>query len=201
MNKIFAALLATTLISGSALAAESKDGNWLVRVRAIDVMPQVSSQLSIGGTVSVDNSAVPELDITHFFTPNIAAELILATTKHDLRTSSGLDAGSVRVLPPTLTMQYHFTQFNAVKPYIGAGVNYTVFYDAKPGVLNNVTYQDNFGAALQAGADFPIADNWYFNIDAKKLFLSTTAKFNNEAVRANVDLNPWIIGAGIGYRF
>jgi outer membrane protein len=197
MKKVLLSLAIATL-SSSAMA---EDADWMIRLRAIDVMPQVSSELSNGMTVKVNDSVVPELDITRFFTPNIAAELILATTKHNLKTNTGIDAGSAWLLPPTLTLQYHFTQWNFAKPYVGAGANYTVFYDERPGALVNVSYRDNFGAVLQAGVDVPISGKWYFNLDAKKLFLSTVAKFNNSAIRADVNLDPWILGAGVGYRF
>jgi outer membrane protein len=144
---------------------------------------------------------VPELDLTYFFTPNIAAELIAAITPHDVSTSSGVDAGSSWLLPPTLTLQYHFTQFDSFKPYIGAGVNYTHFFNEDAGALNSVKYDDSFGPAFQAGVDVPIHDNWYFNLDVKKVFISTTAKFSPSGVRADVDIDPWLIGAGVGYRF
>jgi outer membrane protein len=184
-----------------AVAAEPfKAGDIMVRARALGVVPNEHGRVSNGDSVGIDNSLVPELDFTYFFTPNVAAELIAAVTPHDVRTSSGIDAGSAWLLPPTLTLQYHITQFDGFKPYVGAGVNYTHFYNEKPGALTSVDYKDSFGAALQAGVDVPLSGNWYLNADVKKVFISTTAKFAG-GVRADVDIDPWLIGAGIGYKF
>ena len=202
MNKVLSAL-ASLLVICPAIAAQAapQAGDWMLRARALGVIPQEDSTLSIGGSVKVDNSVVPELDLTYFFTPNIAAELIAAITPHDVRTNGGVDAGGAWLLPPTLTLQYHFTQLSDLKPYIGAGVNYTHFFSEDAGVLNSVSYDDSFGAALQAGLDIPLKDNWYFNVDVKKVFISTTAKFSPSGIRADVDIDPWLVGVGIGYRF
>jgi len=192
---------AVTLSSSAFAANDFKAGDWMIRARALGVIPQESSDMNIAAKVKVDNSIVPELDFTYFFTPNISAELIAAVTPHDVSTNTGVDAGSSWLLPPTLTLQYHFTQIDGIKPYVGAGVNYTHFFNADAGSLNSVKYNDSFGGALQAGVDIPIKDNWYANLDVKKVFIDTTAKFSPSGVRADVDIDPLLIGVGIGYKF
>ncbi|MCI4663754.1 MAG: outer membrane beta-barrel protein [Neomegalonema sp.] len=189
------------------VAEDAYSGRWLVRMRAIGVLPQVDQKFDgalLGTEVDIDNSFVPELDITYFFTKNFAIELILATTPHDLKTGAGTDLGSVWLLPPTLTAQYHFDLIDGVKPYVGAGVNYTFFYGADAGSLK-VEYEDSFGFALQAGVDFEIGDGWYLNADVKKLFLSTDIKVKSLAGAVvdtgEVEINPWIVGIGLGLRF
>lgn len=207
MKKIALSALAILLYSTSALAANQdfKAGDVLIRARVIGVLPQVDSSLSSSGTVvgsvKVDNSVVPELDATYFFTPNIAAEVIAAVTPHNVKSNAGVDAGSSWLLPPTLTLQYHFNQLDYIKPYVGAGINYTHFFNTDAGVLNSVKYSDSVGPAFQAGADIPLGDNIYANIDVKKVFISTTAKFSPSGLRADVDINPWLVGVGIGYKF
>ncbi len=202
MKKLLLISATALALSSPAFAADDfKAGDFMIRARALGVVPDESGHVSNGDGVSISNSAVPELDFTYFFTPNISAELIAAVTPHDVKTSSGIDAGSSWLLPPTLTLQYHFTQLDSIKPYVGAGVNYTHFFNADAGALNSVKYNDSFGGALQAGVDIPIQDNWYANIDVKKVFISTTAKFSPSGVRADVDINPWLIGVGIGYKF
>lgn len=209
-----AAILAAGLGFGlvdttSAQAAEKSP--WMIRGRALIVLPDEdldSVQPSIPTLdVSIDDSVVPELDITYFFTPNIAAELILGTTPHDVTTSGpSLDLGRVWLLPPTLTLQYHFAPEGKIRPYIGAGVNYTIFYgqgDEGAGI-SNVEYDNGFGWALQAGVDIPIDDHWALNIDVKQIFLSTTASLDVAGVghvKADVDINPLLVGFGVGYRF
>lgn len=202
MKKIAVCSLVFLAVAQPALAANDfKAGDFMIRARVLGVVPDESSSMNIAAKVRVDNSVVPELDATYFFTPNISAELIAAITPHDVRTNTGVDAGSSWLLPPTLTLQYHFNQFDSVKPYIGAGVNYTHFFNTDAGALNSVKYDDSFGGALQAGIDVPIKDNWYFNVDVKKVFISTTAKFSPSGVRADVDIDPWLVGVGVGYKF
>lgn len=203
-------ILASTLvlISGivSQLPAAPEPGNMMIRVRGIGVIPQEKTTIKpIGGKIKVNNSFVPEIDFTYFFTQNISAELIAATTKHKgkIRGSSvgSLSAGHVWLLPPTLTLQYRFTCWNFVKPYAGAGVNYTIFYNEKKGDLTSISYEDRAAPALQLGFDFPFHNGWYFNLDMKKIFLKTTVKANNKTITAKMKLYPWLLGFGLGYRF
>lgn len=180
--------------------------HWLIRLRGINVDPdEKGTPMPIGGGVSGDSNIVPELDFSYFFTKNIAAELILATTKHEMRahgTSLGnLDLGSVWLLPPTLTLQYHFCPDQRIKPYVGAGINYTVFYNEDSGAMSSIDYDDGFGYVWQAGVDFALDDHWVLNGDVKKVYLNTDASINGGGVTADVDLDPWIIGVGLGYRF
>ncbi|NBO17683.1 MAG: OmpW family protein [Proteobacteria bacterium] len=200
------ALYTTMFISvaTSALAAQNHDADkkWMLRTRALAVIPQEDGLVSNGQGVKIDNSIVPEFDLSYFFTPNIAAEVIAAITPHDVKTTGGIDAGSSWLLPPTLTLQYHFNECPwGVMPYVGAGINYTHFFNADGGALNQVKYDDSFGAAFQAGMDIPLKDSWYLNFDIKKVYINTTAKFSPSGVRANVDIDPLLIGVGIGYKF
>lgn len=148
-----------------------------------------------------DFAVMPELDITYFFTNNFSAELILATTKHDVR-AGNVDLGSVWALPPTLTAQYHFDTPTPFRPYVGAGINYTWFYGADEAAgLNKVEYDGGVGYALQAGVDYMLDEHWMLNLDVKKVYVSTDVSVNNGAVTADVDLDPWVFGLGVGYRF
>jgi outer membrane protein len=203
MKKLAFATLALLLPFTSAFAADNdfKAGDILIRARVVGVVPQEKSSTNIGTTINVDNAVVPEVDFSYFFTSNISAELIAAVTPHDIKTATGVDAGSSWLLPPTLTLQYHFNQLQDIKPYMGAGINYTHFFNADAGALNSVKYKDSVGVAFQAGVDIPLQNNWYANLDVKKVFISTTAKFEPSGVRADVDINPWLIGVGVGYRF
>lgn len=191
-------------VSGS-FAADAKsfsDNPWQLRLRAINVDPDEESTTSIGADVDAKSAIVPEFDITYFVTKNIAAELILATANHDMYTNTGLDLGDVWILPPTLTLQYHFMPEEKIRPYVGAGINYTFFYDAnKSTSINRIEYDDTFGYALQAGADFMIDDHWGINLDVKKVYLPVDVSINGGSITADVDLDPWVFGTGITYKF
>ncbi|WP_321391804.1 OmpW family protein [Emcibacter sp.] len=205
-----AGLAAATLMTGVADAKEK--GDWMIRARGILVAPDAGGTSSIGGEVDIDNAVVPELDFTYFVTDNIGLELIAGTAKHH-PVVNGTDLGdvplgSVWLLPPTLTVQYHFAPKEDFSPYIGAGVNYTFFYSENTSTaledlgLTTIDYSDGFGFALQAGLDYKIKDNWYFNVDVKKLWLNTDVSIGNDVVTADgVDIDPWIVGVGIGYLF
>ena len=196
---------AAALQFGAGVAAAEDKSPWQVRLRLIDVVPVEKSTVSIGGDVTASNTIVPELDITYFWSDHFATELILATSKHNMGANGtalgDLDLGHVWVLPPTLLAQYHFNPDGKVRPYLGAGVNYTFFYNEDAGALDKIEYDNGFGLALQAGIDVGLDDHWMINLDAKKIFLNTDVSINNGAVTADVDLNPWVLGVGFGYRF
>lgn len=199
---IAAACAAALCSAAPARAQETASSPWQLRLRTISVSPDESSTVSNGGRISASDRSVPELDISYFFTDSLSAELILATSKHRIReTGPDIDLGSVWVLPPTLTVQYHFNTQGAFVPYLGAGVNYTMFYNEDSGAAADVSYRDGFGYAFQAGVDYKLDRNWMLNADIKKIMLNTDARVNGGAVTADVDLDPWVLGAGVGYRF
>jgi len=224
MRKIVFALMAMSLMTVNFVNAqdnetkeESKSNEfkrWQVRLRAVGVAPDESAKIGIiGGDVAISNALIPELDFTYFFTEHFAAELILGTAKHDVKainTAAGdVNLGSVWLLPPTLTAQYHFytSDQKVFKPYIGAGVNYTLFYNVKSGDVAGVEYDNALGYAAQVGFDLMLDDTFFINLDVKRLFLSTdvTVDASNLApglsIPAEVDINPWLIGVGVGMKF
>jgi outer membrane protein len=187
---------------------------WQVRLRAVGVAPEEIATIGIiGGDVAISNALIPELDFTYFFTENFAAELILGTAKHDVQainTAAGdVNLGSVWLLPPTLTAQYHFytSDKKVFKPYIGAGVNYTLFYNVKSGDVADVTYDNALGYAAQLGFDLMVDDTFFINVDVKRLFLSTDVSVDASnlapglIIPAEVDINPWLVGVGVGMKF
>lgn len=184
---------------------------WMIRGRVLVVHPQEKARLDLlgvripGGDVDISTSVVPELDISYFFTPNFAVELILGVTPHKVKGTgalTGVDIGEAWLLPPTLMFQYHFTGLGAVKPYVGAGVNYTFFFDEKAkGGFTKFDLQDTFGFALQAGVDIMLDQHWGINFDVKKIFLEPKVSVNSGLVTGKVNIDPWLIGAGVTYKF
>ena len=203
MRKIlFAAAALMTLSAGSVLAQEA-NSPWMLRARAVHL--DSANKDSTGLNLSVNNKTMPEVDVSYFFTPNVAAELILTyPQKHDLR-SNGNKIGTVKHLPPTLLAQYHFTQFGALKPYVGAGINYTRFsgvnFDpAVVAALDPSVKKNSWGAALQVGFDYALDKNWSLNLDVKKVQIKTDVRsFGNKVGSFKAD--PLLVGVGVGYRF
>lgn len=182
---------------------------WQIRIRALGIITNDEGKVdAIGGSdLSYTDTVIPELDITYYFTDNIAAELILGTTYANIYgegTIDGLDKiGKTWLLPPTLTLQYHFTNFGAFKPYIGAGVNYTIFYNQKDGSGTDLDIEDTFGAALQFGFDYWLTAHVGLNFDVKKLYLRPDFDVTVGGTRysGEAELDPWLVGAGLTYRF
>lgn len=225
MKRTFlSALMMTGFIAPLAAPAVADDNPWMVRGRVIGVLPDESADLSVAGTaipgdVDISDQYVPELDITYFFNDNLAAELILAVTPHDVTatgvtaatlTDATVEIGDVWLLPPTLTVQYHFTDFGAFKPYVGAGVNATFFFNEdEGGVADGIEYDPSFGFALQAGFDYDLDGSpggWALNADVKKIWINpdVTVDFSTAlgaTVDAEVDINPLVVGLGLGYKF
>lgn len=214
-SKLLLCLTAATILAQPAFA---EAGDVLVRVRAIDVVPTEESGPVLpafpGGEVSVDDSIMPEIDFTYMLSNNVGAELILATTKHHVGGEGDLgglgNVASTWVLPPTLTLQYHFAPDAKVRPYVGAGVNYTIFYsedssdslDAAIGATD-VKLDNSFGYALQAGLDFDLTEKVFANVDVKYIDIDTTATLTTGASTNKVDvsLDPLVFGVGLGMRF
>ena len=214
MRSVIAISLALACLAIPARAQPAPDGGFhagdvMVRVRAIGVLPQnLSSSVSvIGGHISATNTPAPEVDLSYFLTDHVAAEIIAASTRHSVAATGtalgGVDVGSVYVLPPTLTLQYHFFPHQVVSPYVGAGLTAAFFYDSHPAgpTVTSLGLGNTVGAAVQAGIDYNLGGRWYLNLDAKQIFLNTTARLNGGAIVAHTALDPTIVGLGIGYRF
>jgi len=190
-------------VANSAAAQESP---WLVRVRAVDIQPVNNSDafsdgLAGSNAISVSDKTIPELDISYFFTPNIAAELILTyPQKLDVSVSGLGNIGSFKALPPTLTAQYHFLPTNSISPYVGAGINYTNISSQNLDGGAVTLEHKSFGGALQAGVDFKIDKSWSINFDLKKVWISSDVYVEGTKV-SNAQLDPLLVGVGVGYRF
>ena len=189
------------LTSGAAFAQQA-ESPWLVRVRAVHL--DSANKDSTGLGLSVNNKTIPEVDISYFFNKNVAAELILTVPqKHDLR-SNGTNIGSLKHLPPSLLLQYHFDA-PGFKPYVGAGINYTRFSSVRfdPAVaaaLNPSIDKNSWGGALQVGVDIPLSKNLYLNFDVKKVYIKTDV-FAGGAKAGTFKVDPVLVGVGLGWRF
>jgi outer membrane protein len=198
------ALLAAALLPTLASAQSAGDkGDWLVRLRATYL--QSANKDSTGLDLSINDKTLPEFDITRFFTPNIAAELVLTYPQKQTISAGGTPIGSLKHLPPVLSLQYHFTQLQGWRPYVGAGVNYTRFSDvqfdaATTAALHPSIKHNSFGAALQAGVDVPLTDGWLVNADVKKVQISTDVSSAGTKV-GTFKVDPWLFSLGVGKRF
>jgi outer membrane protein len=227
-SRLFAAVAAAAALAAPALAhaADSNgpepmgQGTLLVTARVTDVFSDAHNPINLHGGgptglhVDIGNSVMPTLGITYFLTDNISAEVILGETSHDITakgkllgvTPTDLKIANTWVLPPVVTLQYRpLGKSSTISPYIGAGVNVMMFNNVSNKVAGfNTHLSDSVGGVVQVGVDAPITKKFTVNVDVKKVFVTTHAEVDTVAfgpLDSHVHLDPWIISAGVGYRF
>ena len=198
------AIAAAASLPGLAAAQNAYDtGDWIVRVRATYL--ESANKDSTGLGLSISDKTLPEFDVTRFLTPQVAAELVLTYPQKQTISAGGTAIGSLKHLPPVLSLQYHFTGLPGFRPYLGAGVNYTRFSDvrfdaATTAALHPSLKKNSFGPALQAGLDVPMAQGWLVNADAKWVQIETDVSSSGAKV-GTFKVNPWLLSLGVGKRF
>ncbi|MFH1658126.1 OmpW/AlkL family protein [Ferribacterium limneticum] len=199
-NKILvAALIAAGALSSSV--AQAQDGSFMVRVRAVDVQFENGQKDGLPGPIEAESRWIPEIDLSYFFTKNIAAELVLTYPQTVDITMAGANIGKIKALPPSLLVQYHFTDLGAFKPYVGLGVNYTLFF-SRDNILNGAASVDrsSVGLAGQVGFDYMFNKNWGLNVDVKYIQMETDVTLSGAKI-GTLDLSPITAGVGVSYRF
>ena len=201
MKKTLLAVAALCAMTSGAAMAQQQDGKWQVRVRAVNLDAANKGSAADALNLTVNDKVIPELDISYYFTPNFAAELILTyPQKHNVR-AGATQIGTLKHLPPTLLAQYHFTNFGAFKPYVGAGINYTRFSSVKDTVgIDWDVKRNSWGGALQVGFDYALDKNWSLNFDIKKVYIDTDVSVGG-ANAGKFKVDPLLVGVGVGYRF
>ena len=196
MKKNLLAVAVLCAMTSGAAFAQQAESPWLVRVRALHL--DSANKDSTGLGLSVNNKTIPEVDITYFFNKNVAAELVLTVPqKHDVR-SNGTNIGSLKHLPPSLLLQYHFDA-PGFKPYVGAGLNYTRFSSVNLPAGVNID-RNSWGGALQVGVDIPLTKNLSLNFDVKKVYIQTDVTAGG-AKLGTFKVDPVLAGVGLGWRF
>jgi outer membrane protein len=208
MHKFFklAALGIALTATFPVMAQQASESGWMVRGRAIQLNfsnGQADNIQTNVGKVEAADRWIPEVDISYFFTKNIAAELVLTYPQDIDIKINGTKQGTIAALPPSLLVQYHFTDLGAFKPYVGAGVNYT-FFSKRSNILNGAARvdKDSFGLVAQVGFDYALTKNWSLNFDAKYVQMNTDVTLTGTGAKVGkVNLDPMLYGIGVGYRF
>lgn len=203
---ILSAFVAFTVMTGIASADEFKQ--YGVRLRGLAVIPDqtVDNKLS-GFDIKTKFAEAPELDLEYFFTRNISTELILGVVKSDI-VINGMPSGSTWLLPPTLTLKYHPFAGSLISPYVGVGATWIMPFKERVSLplaggqtaVANAKIDAQVSWAAQVGADIALGNNMYFNLDFK--YLNDDTRLNLRSLgKYDLDLNPYVIGVGVGYRF
>jgi outer membrane protein len=214
-------LVACMLAPVTGLAFEK--GDILIRGGLITVAPDESSSnvfagdTDLGFGVTVDDNTQLMLNAAYFLTDSINLELLAATPfSHDVSfgtsdpLGTGDQLGELKHLPPTLTVNYYIPAGDAFKPYVGIGLNYTIFFDEEftganeDAGLSDLSLDDSFGIAAQVGADYMLTEQWFLNAALRWIDIDTEATFNvGEAVGRvdSIEVDPWVYSLGVGYKF
>lgn len=213
-------VLIGSVLSAQQLMAEGfGKGSLITRAGIAKVQPNDSSGEVTGiadSSVGVASDTQLGLTFSYMLSDNVAIGLLASTPfSHDIKASGSLAAlGNIAEathLPPTFTLQYHFKNLNNVKPYIGLGLNYTIFFDENTtdsldsalGGDTDISLDDSLGLALEAGVDIQLSEDWYLNVAAWYIDIDTTAELKTDDIvrTVNVDIDPWVGMVGVGYRF
>ncbi|MCB2087001.1 MAG: OmpW family protein [Sphingomonadaceae bacterium] len=222
MKKLFVLGAASLAIAAMPTAAHAEKGDIQVKVLGTLVSPDGKIKsvdtdivgLPANTQTEANDNFVPTVAIEYFVTDEFSIETICCVTQHDVDAVSGLPGAELvsnaKVIPATFTAKYHF-DLGAVKPYVGAGPTYFLWISDKPGAatiplgVTDTDLSDEFGVALQAGVDIDVNDKGLgVTLDAKKYFVDTTARWyagNTLAIQTEHKLDPWVLSAGLSYRF
>jgi outer membrane protein len=201
--------LAATWMLTSATAFAYEAGDWRATAGMTSVDPEQGNGSLAGGALDVVVDEDTQLTFTgaYMFTPAWGLELLASLPfEHDFSLNGGTSVvaqGSTKHLPPTLSVQYHFNSAGKLIPYLGLGVNYTIFFSEKTyGALGaeDLDLDNSVGVALQAGVDYMIDDNFFVNLDLRYIDIESDAKLNGADI-GTVDINPTLVGLSLGYRF
>lgn len=199
-------------LAGPAQAYEA--GDWLVRVGVSTVDPKSDNLDVDGDQLEVDSGTTLTFNGTYFFTENWGLELLAAAPfNHDIELAGVGKIAETDHLPPTLSIQYHFIPDGTFQPYVGAGLNATIFFsedveqilvDALGATSVDLELDSSFGLAAQIGADFALSDKWVLNVEARWIDIDTDATLTVDGAEVDlgeVEIDPWVYGVNIGYRF
>ncbi len=224
MKPFLACMIAGLAFSATPALAQSDDraGQLQVKLLGTAVLPDGKITelnvdtvgLPVNTQTKANDNIVPTIAVEYFISDSFSVETICCVTQHDVDAISGLPGAELvsnaRLIPATVTAKLHFDLGNA-KPYVGAGPAYFLWIEDKPGAatiplgVTDTDLSDEFGIALQAGIDIPISDQGFgINLDAKRYFIDTTARWyagNTLAIETKHKLDPWVVSAGVSYRF
>ena len=219
VSQLSACLLLAPALLAASIAQAHQAGDIIVRAGAVTVDPREDSGslkfdgVKASGTgATLDSDTQLGLNFAYMLTDKVGVELLAATPfSHDVGVTGVIDKlGTIKHLPPTLSVVYYpLDNASAFKPYVGAGVNFTWFFDedlssaAKGAGFDGFSLENSWGLAAQIGADYMLSDNWMVNAQVRYIDIDTTGKtsLNGAPVKVDVDVDPWVYMVGLGYKF
>lgn len=219
VSRLSASLLLVPALLAASIAQAHQAGDIIVRAGAVTVDPREDSGAvelagaALPGTgATLDSDTQLGLNFAYMLTDKVGVELLAATPfSHDVGVTGVIDKlGSIKHLPPTVSLVYYpLDNGSAFQPYVGAGVNFTWFFDeelssaAKGAGFDGFSLENSWGLAAQVGADYMLNDNWMINAQVRYIDIETTGKtsLGGAPVKVDVDVDPWVYMVGLGYKF
>ena len=199
---IASALMAAGLGLATSTYAIDK-GDWLMRLGATSVNPDDSSSgVTPDDAVGVDSGTSLSISFTYMYSDNVGVEILASLPfSHDI-TASGSTIGEVEHLPPTVSWEYHFNPKADIRPYVGAGLNWTTILDESIDLAGQkLSVDDSTGLALTAGVDVDINKDWFFNASVRYMDIDTTAEIKPLGASIDLEIDPWVYTLGVGTTF
>ncbi|WP_424833127.1 OmpW/AlkL family protein [Ruegeria sp.] len=199
MNKRIAALtLTSALVAFTAPALAQSQGDWTLGIGVGYLDPKSDNGTVLGMDTTIDSDTRPIFTAEYFIRDNLGIELLAATPfKHDITLGGNTSAGSVKHLPPTLSLNYHFVTNSAWKPYVGAGLNYTIFFDED---MPGLEIEDSFGVSLQAGLDYMVTENGAVRLNVRWFDIDPDVNLNGRNI-GKAEIDPWLVGVSYVHTF
>ncbi|MBO9432668.1 OmpW family protein [Ruegeria sp. R13_0] len=196
-NKLAALTLSTALVALAGPALAQSQGDWTVGFGVGYLDPKSDNGTLAGADATIDADTRPIFTAEYFVRDNLGIELLAATPfKHNI-SLNGVETSSVKHLPPTLSLNYHFPTNSAWKPYVGAGLNYTIFFDES---LDGLEIDNSFGVSLQAGLDYMVSDAGAIRLNVRWFDIDSDVKLNGSDI-GTAEIDPYLIGVSYVHRF
>lgn len=204
MNKIIATSIALAACIVTLTAQAHEAGDFILRGGVASVMPAGESGKTSAGAdakIEADDNAQLGLTLTYMVNDSIGIGLLAATPFEHSVSSAGTDIADIKHLPPTLTVQYHFSGMDKFNPYVGAGLNYTVFFDEELNNGTNIELKNSLGLALEAGFDFDLGNDIYANAALWYIDIETEVEVGGTTIIDGIDIDPTVAMIGIAKKF
>ncbi len=199
-NKLAALTLSTALVALAGPALAQSQGDWTVSFGVGYLDPKSDNGTLAGFDAEVDDDTRPIFTVEYFIRDNLGIELLASTPfEHDITLGGSTDAGSTKHLPPTLSLNYHFPTNSAWKPYVGAGLNYTIFFE-ESSPLGDLELDNSFGLSLQAGLDYQITEQGAVRLNVRWFDIDSDVKLNGADI-GTAEIDPWLVGVSYVHRF
>ena len=199
-NKLAALTLSTALVALAGPALAQSQGDWTVGFGVGYLDPKSDNGTLAGFDAEIDDDTRPIFTVEYFIRDNLGIELLASTPfEHDITLGGSTDAGSTKHLPPTLSLNYHFPTNSAWKPYVGAGLNYTIFFE-ESSPLGDLELDNSFGLSLQAGLDYQITEQGAVRLNVRWFDIDSDVKLNGADI-GTAEIDPWLVGVSYVHRF